>query len=76
MVDEADHIVLRYLREIDRKADRVIEEVNELKTRVGRLETSVAQIHVTLAEHSLRMDMIGGRLDRIERHFTPVDAEA
>jgi tetrahydromethanopterin S-methyltransferase subunit G len=77
MVDAPENMVLRYLRQIDQKVDRVIAEVNELKTRIGRrLETSVAQIHVHLAELSVRMDKIDGRLDRIERRLTLVDAEA
>jgi hypothetical protein len=67
-------LTLRMLRQMDVKLDRVISEVGELKIPIGRLETGRAQVHVTLAEHSLCMDKIDGRLDRIERRLELADA--
>ena len=67
MVDEPDNLVLRMLRSMDAKLDRVIEDVAELKTRVGILEAQYASI-------SNRMDRIEGRLDRIEKRLSLVDA--
>ena len=58
MAEELDSIVLRYLRAIDQKLDRMMADVLELKTRVGILEQQYASI-------SNRIDRIEGRLDRI-----------
>ena len=74
MVDEPDDLVLRYLRQIDQKIDNVADELKELKVRVGRVGTSLAQVQVHLAEHSVRMDKIDNRLDRIERRLILADA--
>ena len=67
MVDEPDNLMLRILRSIDTKLDRVIEDVAELKTRVGILEAQYASI-------SNRMDRIERRLDCIEKRLGLVDA--
>lgn len=64
---EPDSLVLRYLRQIDEKLDRVIEDVRELKTRVGILEQQYASI-------STRMDRVENRLERIERRLDLVEA--
>ena len=64
---EPDNIVLTYLRRIDEKLDRVIEDVRELKTRVGILEQQYASI-------STRMDRVENRLERIERRLDLVEA--
>lgn len=64
---EPDNNVLTYLRRIDEKLDRVIEDVRELKTRVGILEQQYASI-------SNRMDRVENRLERIERRLDLVEA--
>ena len=66
MADEPDSIVLRYLRQMDAKLDRVIDDVGEVKTRVGILEQQYASL-------SSRIDRIEHRLDRIEKRLTLVD---
>jgi hypothetical protein len=45
------------------------EDVREIKTRLGRLETDVANLHVFLAEQSTRFDRFGDRLERVERRL-------
>lgn len=59
-------LVLRYLRAIDEKVDRVAGDVREIKTRVGLLEQQYASV-------SSRIDRIEGRLERIERRLELVD---
>ena len=68
MAEEPDHIVLRYLRAIDSKLDRVIGDLRELKTRVGILEQQYAVV-------SNRLDKIEERLDRIERRLELRDVD-
>ena len=81
MADEPENSALRYLRNIDSKVDGLRDTLAELTSRVGRLETAVAQvrrdiagIHVVLAEHSNRFDRIDSRLDRIETRIGLIEA--
>jgi hypothetical protein len=57
--DGAIHVVMRYLRAIDRKVDRLIDDNRDLKTRVPALEASLALV----------LDRMETRLDRIERRL-------
>ena len=74
MTDPSDNLVLEHLRHIRAAVDDVRSELRELKTRVGRMEVNIAQLHEQGAEHSVRMDKIDGRLDRIERRLQLQDA--
>jgi hypothetical protein len=56
MSGEPDNLVLVYLRRIDEKVDRVIDDIQDLKHRVTSLEGRVASIRVDMAAMSLRMD--------------------
>jgi chromosome segregation ATPase len=69
MADEPDNMVLVYLRRLDEKVDQVRDDIRELKTRMGRVEVSLADVHGQLAEHSVRFDRLGARLERIERRL-------
>ena len=46
MAPETENIVLEHLRHIRGQIDRVADDVSELKTRIGRLEIGLAQVHV------------------------------
>ena len=50
------------------------EDVREIKTWLGRLESDVARLHVFLAELSVRMDRFGDRLEGVERRLEIADA--
>ena len=62
---EPDNVALVYLRRIDEKVDRVIEDVRDIKFRVTNLEEGQAGI--------LRLDRVDARLDRIERRLDLVE---
>lgn len=49
------------------------EDMHEVKTRLGRLEADVAQLHVALAEQSTRMDRFDARMQRIEKRLELVE---
>jgi DNA repair ATPase RecN len=66
MSDQPDNIMLVYLRRIDEKLDRVIDDVNDLKVRVTNVEEGLAGVH-------RRLDRGDARLDRIERRLDLVD---
>jgi len=73
--DETDlrKFVHERYRRTDAKLDQVINLLVDLRTRMGRLELTVGQIHPTLAEHSVRMDRIETRLERIEKRLDLFD---
>ncbi len=56
---EPDNEVLVYLRRIDEKVDRVIDDMRDIKFRVTNLEDRQAGIR-------RRLDRVEARLDRIE----------
>jgi hypothetical protein len=60
MMPEPNNVVLIYLRRIDEKVDRVIDDVRDIKFRVTNLEEGQAGIQ-------RRLDRVEARLDRIER---------
>lgn len=57
-----EHLVLRLLRNIDRKVDALRDDMSEVKTRIGILEQQYAPL-------SNRIDRIEHRLDGIERRL-------
>ena len=65
--DDVDSLVLRHLRRIDAKADRLIDDMRDIKHRMTTVEESVAG-------QSRRLDRVESRLDRIERRLDLVDA--
>ena len=67
MTADPDSLVLRYLRRIDEKLDRVAADVADLKVRTTSIETSIAVVNN-------RIDRIEARLDRIERRLELADA--
>src|SRR5438105_971403 len=62
MTDGSDNLVVPLLCRLDRKVDRLIDDVQDLKHRMTALEIQVAG-------QSSRMDRIEIRLDRIERRL-------
>ncbi len=63
---EPDNLVLDYLRRIDAKVDRVIDDMRDIKFRVTNLEEGQAGIQ-------RRFDRVEARLDRIERRLDLVE---
>jgi hypothetical protein len=63
---EPDNVVLVYLRRIDEKVDRVIDDVRDIKFRVTNFEEGQAGIQ-------RRSDRVEAWLDRIERHLDLVE---
>jgi len=80
MNDEPDNLILRMLRSMDEKLDRVIQEVSELKQRVTTLEIQfgafVAAEQGHYASVVARLDRHDVRLDRIERRLGLIEAHA
>ena len=63
--DEPENIVLVYLRRLDSKMDRVLDDLRDLKVRMTAEEAIVGL--------NRRMDRVEGRLDRIEKRLDLVE---
>jgi archaellum component FlaC len=66
MSEEPDNLVLRYLRRIDERLERVADDFADLKRRL----TIVAE---SVAGQNLRLDRIDRRLERVERRLELID---
>ena len=68
-----DNLVMRMLRELDRKVDRIIDDLRDLKSRMTALETfvntSIRLISSSVTGVNSRLDRVEARLDRIERRL-------
>ena len=62
MTDQPDNIVLVYLRRIDEKVDRMVDDIRKIKSRLGTLEAGYASL-------SIRLDRLDDRVQRIERRL-------
>ena len=69
-----DDMVPDMLRRIQAGLDQLRDQGREVVTRLGRIETSVADVQGQLAEHSVRMDRMNSRLERIEKRLDLVEA--
>jgi hypothetical protein len=77
MSDEGpDNLVLRYLRNMDGKLDRIGEDVRELKLRMSAVEDGlvgmrrdVASLYESQVRAQHTLDRQGDRLGRIERRL-------
>jgi hypothetical protein len=66
MADEPENLTLRYLRSIDQKVDRLVEDVRDLKVRMTGVEEGLVGVN-------RRLDRVEDRLDRIETRLELVD---
>ena len=69
MRGESDNIVLTYLRLLDEKVDRLLDEMRDVKVRLTSVEENLAGVH-------RRIDRMDLRIDRIERRLDLTDAPA
>lgn len=74
MDDGPDSIVLRFLRGLDAKIDRLADDMREVKQRLGALEEGLALQAHSVASISRRVDRVDERLERIERRLDLVAA--
>ena len=60
MAEEPENFVLQYLRRIDTKLDRLIEDVQDLKVRMTAVEEGLTGVN-------RRLDRLEARVERLER---------
>ena len=83
MADEPENLVQHYLRSLDSRVNRVINDIGEVKTRLTSIETRITsleasgvQVHERLDGMQQQLDNVGNRLDRIERRLDLTGADA
>lgn len=74
MSNEPDSIVLRYLRDIDKKLSRSVDDLADVKARLSSMESYLAAMHGDIAVQSRRSDTLAERLDRLEKRLDITDA--
>jgi archaellum component FlaC len=62
-----ENFVLEYLRRLDTKMDRVIDDLGDLKLRVTNVEEGLAGVN-------RRLDRLESRFDRVERRLDLTEA--
>ncbi len=65
MADEPDNLVLVYLRRLDEKVDRLIDDVQDLKVRMTHVEEGLAGVNRRLDRLEVRVERIERRLDLV-----------
>lgn len=80
MTDAAESLVIEPLRHIRGRADRIAEDMTELKQRLSSVETSMTLVKreiaagdETDARQQVDLDRVIERLDRIERRLDLVE---
>lgn len=69
MAEEPDSLVLRFLRRIDEKLDRLSEAVQDLKIRMTAVEEGLVGVHRRMDRLEARVERIGKRLDLVDSHL-------
>ncbi len=66
MAEQPDNLVLVYLRRIDEKVDRVLDDVSDLKVRMTAVEEALVGVHRRIDRLEVRIERIEKRLDLAE----------
>lgn len=72
---DVENLTLTILRRIDQRVDRLADDMQEVKGRLGVLEHQVAGFGLKFATVFSRLDRMDRRLDRIERRLELTDRE-
>jgi len=74
MSDQPDNILLAYMRRLDQKLDRLIDDVADLKLRVSGVEAEIGRLRIDIAGVNSRLDRLERRIDLLERRQDAVEA--
>lgn len=69
MSDPTDNLVLEHLRHIRGRIDKISDDMDDMKLRVGSLEEHVSLLHTDIAILHKQIDAQGKRLERIEQRL-------
>jgi len=74
MSDEPDSLVLRYLRLIDERTERLESDMKDMKTRLTSVEEQVSLLRSDMVHVQHRLDRVEDRLGRIEKRLDLIHA--
>ena len=66
---DPNNLIHVYLRRIDEKLDRVVDDIANLQRRMTSVEKSIGELKFDIAEVNHRIDGLGSRLERAERRL-------
>jgi hypothetical protein len=66
MSEQLENTILIFLRRLDQKVDRLIDDVSDLKLRVSAVEAAVARVDSRLDRLEHRFDVLERRQDSFE----------
>jgi len=66
MSEQPENIILIFLRRLDQKVDRLIDDVSDLKLRVSAVVVAVARVDSRLDRLEHRFDVLERRQDSFE----------
>ena len=67
MADDPDNIVLVYLRRLDEKVDRIVDEMLDVKVRLTAVGEGLAGVNRRLDRLEIRVERIERRLDLVDQ---------
>jgi len=67
MAEDPDNIVLVYLRRLDEKVDRIVDEMLDVKVRLTAVEEGLAGVNWRLDRLEIRVERIERRLDLVDQ---------
>ena len=67
MADEPDNLGLAYLRRVDTKVDRIIEDVRDLEIRMTAVDEALAGVNRRIDRLELRVERIEPGLDLVDQ---------
>ena len=71
--DNLESLILEHLRHIRSRVDKLSDDMDDLKLRVGSVEEHVSLLHSDIAILHKQFDHHGKRLERIERRLDIAD---
>ena len=74
-MSEPDNIVLAMLRKMDRKLDRIADDVHDMKVRMTSVEENLAGVQRRIDRLEDRVERIESRLDIRDNTFAEVGEE-
>jgi septal ring factor EnvC (AmiA/AmiB activator) len=74
MADEPENLTLKMLRRMDAKLDRLVDDLQDVKMRLGSLEQKMAIVVTDIARIDGRLDGFEQRLGRIEKRLELIEA--
>jgi hypothetical protein len=69
MAENVDNLILEHLRAIRSDLSGLRDDVRSLTVRTGNVETELGHLHGVVAEQSVRIDKLAGRIERLERRL-------